>query len=589
MRDEPKTPRFSSRALRPILVAFLHASGCLMGFMQSSLRLGLALLPLAITGCGGNEPAAPPAAVPVAKFTAVDSSIQNRLDKYASVKLTTDLTKLSDAEKKMLGLFIDASDRINAIYWQQTYGDPKPLLDGISDAALKRFVEINAGPWDRIDGNMPFVAGVGAKPAGANFYPADMTKEEFEAVQDPKKTGLYSLVRRDANRKLTLVPYSQAYAADLKPAADDLRQAAALATDAGLKAYLEARAKAFETDDYQPSDFAWMDMKTNRIDLVIGPIETYEDRLFGYRASFEAYVLVKDMEWSERLSHFAKLLPELQRGLPVPPAYKKEPAGSDSELNAYDVVYTAGDANAGSKTIAINLPNDEEVGLKKGTRRLQLKNAIRAKFDATLVPIASELIAKEQQSNIKFDAFFANIMFHEVAHGLGVKNTINGHGTVRAALKENYGSLEEAKADILGLYLVTKLLEKKELKDTTLMDHYVTFVAGIVRSVRFGASDAHGKANMIEFNYMEDHGAFERDAATGTYRVNAAKMSQAVTDLAARILKLQGDGDYAGTAKVMATEAVVRPTLTQDVARLASKNVPVDIVFEQGKKVLGLQ
>ena len=589
MHDEPKTPRFYSRALRPILDAFLHASGCLMGFMQSPLRLGLALLPLAVAGCGGNEPAVPAAAAPTAKFTAVFPSLQSRLDKYASVKLTTDLTKLSDSEKKMLGLFIDASDRINAIYWQQTYGDPQPLLGGISDAALKRFVEINVGPWDRIDGNLPIVAGVGAKPAGANFYPTDMTKGEFEAFQDPKKTGLYSLVRRDANRKLMLVPYSQVYATDLKAAADDLRQAAALATDAGLKAYLEARAKAFETDDYQPSDFAWMDMKTNRIDLVIGPIETYEDRLFGYRASFEAYVLVKDMEWSERLSRFAKLLPELQRGLPVPPAYKKEPAGSDSELNAYDVVYTAGDANAGSKTIAINLPNDEEVGLKKGTRRLQLKNAIRAKFDATLVPIASELIAKDQQSNIKFDAFFANIMFHEVAHGLGVKNTINGHGTVRTALKENYGSLEEAKADILGLYLVTKLLEKKELKDTTLMDHYVTFVAGIIRSVRFGASDAHGKANMIEFNYMEDHGAFERDAATGTYRVNAAKMSQAVTDLAARILKLQGDGDYAGTAKVVATEAVVRPTLTQDVARLASKNVPVDIVFEQGKKVLGLE
>ena len=215
--------------------------------------------------------------------------------------------------------------------------------------------------------------------------------------------------------------------------------------------------------------------------------------------------------------------------------------------------------------------------------------AIRAKFTTTLVPIAAELIAKDQQPNIRFEAFFANIMFHEVAHGLGIKNTITGRGTVRSALKENYGSLEEAKADILGLYLVTKLLEKKELRDTTLMDHYVTFVAGIVRSVRFGASNAHGTANMIEFNYFEDHGAFERDAATGTYRVNAANMSQAVSELAARILKLQGDGDYAAAAKVVATEGVVRPTLTQDVARLASKNVPVDIVFEQGRKALGLE
>ncbi len=560
-----------------------------MTFLHSWIRLSLAIVPLAVAGCGSNTPATPATAAPMARFTAIDASMQSRLEKYASVKLTTDLTRLSNAERKMLGLFIDASDRINAIYWQQAYGDPQPLLDGISDPALKRFVEINAGPWDRIDGNKPFVAGVGAKPAGANFYPADMTKEEFEAFDNPKKTGLYSLVRRDADKKLSLIPYSQAYATDLKAAAEDLRQASALATDAGLKAYLDARAKAFETDDYQPSDFAWMDMKTNRVDLVIGPIETYEDQLFGYRASFEAYVLVKDMEWSERLSRFAKLLPELQRGLPVPPAYKKEPAGSDSDLNAYDVVYTAGDANAGSKTIAINLPNDEEVGLKKGTRRLQLKNAIRAKFDTTLVPIAAELIAKDQQSNIRFDAFFANIMFHEVAHGLGIKNTLDGHGTVRAALKENYGSLEEAKADILGLYLVTQLLEKKELTGTTLMDHYVTFVAGIIRSVRFGASNAHGTANMIEFNYMEDTHAFERDAATGTYRVNTVKMSKTVAALAARILKLQGDGDYAGTAKVVATEGVVRPTLTEDVARLASKNVPVDIVFEQGKKTLGLE
>jgi hypothetical protein len=300
-------------------------------------------------------------------------------------------------------------------------------------------------------------------------------------------------------------------------------------------------------------------------------------------------VLVKDMEWSDRLARFAKFLPEMQRGLPVPEAYKKEPAGTDSDLNAYDVVYAAGDSNAGSKTIAINLPNDEQVGLKKGTRRLQLKNAIKAKFEATLVPIANELIAKDQLKNISGDAFFANVMFHEVAHGLGIKNTITGHGTVRTALKESHGTLEEGKADILGLYLVTRLLEKKELKDTTLMDHYVTFVAGIIRSVRWGASNAHAQANMIEFNYFEDQGAFERDAATGTYRVNADKMKQAVASLAARIIKLQGDGDYAAAAKVVATEGVVRPELQKDLERLTAKNIPADIVFEQGKKVLGLE
>jgi hypothetical protein len=594
--DKPRARRFSRPGLAPILGTFPRQESAMLRISihnRATLRRPLMLAALSlIAACHGNDNAGQPAATaapPAAKFVAIDASMQARLDKYAAVRLTTDLSKLSAAEQKMLGHFIDAADVINAIYWQQAYGDPQPLLDGISDPLVRRFVEINFGPWDRIDGNKAFVAGVGPKPAGANFYPADMSKAEFEAFQDPKKTGLYSLVRRGADGKLALVPFSQAYAAPLKQAAGHLRQAAELAPDAGLKTYLEQRATALETDNYQPSDFAWMDMKTNRVDLVIGPIETYEDQLYGYRAAYEAYVLVKDMEWSERLTRFARFLPELQRGLPVPPAYKKEPAGSSSDLNAYDVLYCAGDANAGSKTIAINLPNDEEVGLKKGTRRLQLKNAVRAKFDKTLVPIAAELIAKDQQANIKFDAFFANIMFHEVAHGLGVKNTIAGHGTVRSALKESYGALEEAKADILGLYLVTKLLEKKELRDTTLMDHYVTFVAGIVRSARFGAANAHGQANMIEFNFFEDQGAFERDAATGTYRVNAAKTTAAVAALAARIIKLQGDGDYAGAAKVVASEGIVRPSLRQDIDRLAQKNIPVDIVFEQGKKVAGLE
>jgi len=552
-------------------------------------RTPLLLIPafVLLAACARNE--SPPAAAQASTFTAADASIPSRLAKYATVRLTTDLSRVSPEDRRVLGHFINAAERINDIYWQQAYGDPKPLLDGIGDPDLKRLVQINFGPWDRIDGNAPFIAGVGPKPPGAQFYPADMTKEEFEAFQDPQKTGLYSLVRRDDAGKLKLVPYSQAYAAELKPIAAELRSAAAITGDAKLRQYLEKRATALETDDYQPSDFAWMAMKQNQVDLVIGPIETYEDQLYGYRAAFEAYVLVKDMQWSERLARFAKFLPEMQRGLPVPAQYKKEPAGSDSDLNAYDVVYVAGDSNAGSKTIAINLPNDEEVGLKAGTRRLQLKNAIQAKFEATLVPIANELIAKDQLPNVNPDAFFANVMFHEVAHGLGIKNTLDGKGTVRAALKESYGALEECKADILGLYLVTKLLEKKELKDTTLLDHYVTFVAGIVRSVRWGTTNAHSRANMIEFNYFEDRGAFTRDAATGTYRIDIEKMSKAVTSLAARIIQLQGDGDYAAAAKLLAEEGTVRAALQQDLDRLTTRNIPVDVVFEQGKQVIGLE
>ena len=555
--------------------------------IRDSLLLASALVLLC--GCNPKESSAPVAEAAAPKFTAADNSIPSRVGKYATVRLTTDLSRVSPEDRRVLGHFVTAAGLVNDIYWQQAYGDPKPLLDGISDPKLKRLVEINFGPWDRIDANTPFVAGVGPKPAGAQFYPADMTRAEFDAFTDPGKTGLYSLVRRDAGGNLVLVPYSQAYAAQLKLIAGELRAAANIAVDPKLKHYLELRATALETDDYQPSDFAWMDMKQNQIDLVIGPIETYEDQLYGYRAAFEAFVLVKDMQWSERLARFAKFLPEMQRGLPVPAAYRREPAGSASDLNAYDVVYVAGDANAGSKTIAINLPNDEEVGLKAGTRRLQLKNAIQAKFEATLLPIARELIAGDQLQNVNPDAFFANVMFHEVAHGLGIKNTLDGKGTVRAALKESYGALEECKADILGLYLVTRLLEKKELKDTTLLDHYVTFVAGIIRSVRWGAANAHSRANMIEFNYFEDQGAFRRDATTGTYRIDVARMSQAVTSLAGRLIRLQGDGDYPAAAKVVAEEGAMRPGLQADLDRLTKKNIPVDVVFEQGRQVIGLE
>ena len=294
--------------------------------------------------------------------------------------------------------------------------------------------------------------------------------------------------------------------------------AAELAEDPGFERYLELRADALLDDDYRASDLAWMEMKDNAIDVVIGPIETYEDQLFGYRAAYEAYVLIKDLAWSERLARFAQYLPELQAGLPVPDAYKAEIPGSDADLNAYDAVYYAGDCNAGSKTIAINLPNDEEVQLEKGSRRLQLKNAMQAKYEKILEPIADVLIDESQREHITFDAFFANTMFHEVAHGLGIKNTIDGSGTVQLALQEYASSMEEGKADILGLYMITELHRAGELGDVDLRDFYVTFMAGIFRSIRFGAASAHGKANMVRFNFFEEQGAFVRDPETGNNR-----------------------------------------------------------------------
>jgi len=538
---------------------------------------------LGLAACGSGEAA--PASTAGAKTPA--AGVGDKVAQYTPVRLTADLAQLSDRERQMLPLLIDAAAAIDTMYRQQYYPALDSLLKATTDPATRRYVEVNYGPCDRLDDNRPFIAGVGPRPPGAALYPPDVTKQELEGHAD--LLGEYTVVRRDSVGRLTAVPYHQAYAEPMTHAAARLREAARLADDAGLRRYLELRARALETDDYQPSDFAWLDMKTNSIDVVIGPIETYIDNLTGHKAAAESYVLLKDKVWSARLSRYAKLLPALQRGLPVPDAYKRERPGTDSDLNAYDAVYYAGDANAGSKTIAINLPNDEEVQLRKGTRRLQLKNVMQAKFEKVLVPIARELIADDQQGHIKFDAFFANVMFHEVAHGLGIKRTVDGKRTVREALKEQAGALEEGKADILGLYMVTRLLEQQELTGTTLEDHYVTFLASIFRSIRFGAGDAHGRANAAQLSYFAERGAFARDSATGRYRVDFPKMRVAVDSLGGLILRLQGDGNYDAVKQFMANRGVVAPEVTADLARLGTKRIPVDVVFEQGLDVLGLE
>ena len=511
-----------------------------------------------------------------------------RYDIYATVRLTADLSHLSDSQKKMIPMLIDASMIMDELFWDQSWGSKQRFLPAISDPDQRRFADINYGPWDRLNDEKSFISGIGPKPLGARFYPYDMTKEEFEAWDQEGKDGLYTFVRRNDEGGLELLPYSELYNLQLKQAGWLLRAAASFAEDPEFANYLRMRATAIETDDFQASDMAWMDMKNNPIELVIGPIETYEDRLFGYRAAYESYVLLKDMAWSDRLSRFAQYLPELQTGLPVPEAYRQEMPGSDADLNAYDVIYYAGHSNAGSKTIAINLPNDEEVQLAKGTRRLQLKNAMRAKYDQILEPIAEMLIADEQRQHVTFDSFFGNTMFHEVAHGLGIKNTLDGSGTVRHALKDHASALEEGKADILGLYMVQELRKKGEITEGELMDDYVTFMAGIFRSVRFGASSAHGKANMIRFNFFKEAGAFSRDEASGTYRVNVAEFEQAVKDLSARLLTLQGDGNYDEVDAFVAEMGSVGQQLQTDLDRLSSAAIPVDIVFEQGTEVLGL-
>ncbi len=512
--------------------------------------------------------------------------VDSRIKIYERVKLTTNLNQLSASERKVLPLLIQAAAIMDDLFWKQAYPQRDSLLNVVKNENTKEFIRINYGPWDRLNGDKPFVAGIGTKPETGTFYPANMSKEALEKSDVKDKYGLYSVIRTEKD-KLISVPYHVMYASELQKASNLLKQAALLTDDAGFKKYLNLRAEALVTDNYKASDYAWLDMKSNGLDIIIGPIENYEDKLFNARAAFESYVLVKDKEWSKRLAKYVSMLPALQRGLPVAEKYKKEVPGTDSELNAYDVVYYAGDCNAGSKTIAVNLPNDEEIQQKKGTRRSQLKNAMRAKFDKILLPIANELIDKDQQKYIKFDAFFANVMFHEVAHGLGIKNTITGKGTVRNALKEQYSWLEEGKADVLGLYMVTGLLKKGELTGD-IKEYYTTYMAGILRSVRFGASSAHGKANMQCFNYFKEQGAFER-TASGTYRVNFEKFATAMNGLSAVILALQGNGDKAAVEKAQKEKGIIGAELQADLDRLSKKGIPVDVVFEQGVDVLGVK
>lgn len=508
---------------------------------------------------------------------------------FASVELKADLSAYSDSERQMLSLLFDAAEIMDDIFWQEAFpGNKDEFLNSIQNDTLKKFAIINYGPWERLAGNEPFITGYGEKPKGANFYPQDMTAKEFDALKDPNKTSLYTLIRRDEAGKLKVVWYHEAFKEQIEKAASLLEQAAALAEDPGFKNYLTLRAKALRTDDYFESDMAWMDMKNAKFDLVIGPIENYEDALHGYKAAHESFVLLKDLEWSNKLSKFSKLLPVLQTKLPTEEKYKKESPGSDSDINVYEVVLYRGDCNAGSKTIAINLPNDERIHVSKGTRKLQLKNAMKAKFDKILLPISNEVMSEEQRARVKFNAFFENVTFHEVAHGLGIKNTIDGKSTVRKALKETYAPIEEAKADLSGLFLVDQLYQMGEISEGDVNDNYITFFAGVFRSVRFGAASAHGKANMICFNYFMDHQVATKDAQ-GYYVVDVTKMKTAVAELIAKILKIQGDGDYAAAQKWIAESGVVRPELQKDLDKIANANIPKDIVFKQGRSVMGLK
>lgn len=514
-----------------------------------------------------------------------ESPMKAKVEEYAQVELKSDLVNnLNDKEKELVKIFFQVGEITDDLFWQQTFGD-KSQLDTITDSYAKEFAMIHYGAWDRLDNNKPFLAGYGEKPAVCNYYPHDITAEEFDAFEDANKNSWYTVIRRNEDGSLKSVWYHEAYAEEIGRICALLEKAVTLAEDPGLENYLEKRIEAFKTDDYLESDLAWMDMKDSKIDFVTGPIESYDDKFQETKASYESFILLKDEARSKDLAKFVAMLPALQKELPCAPEYKTFVPGTSSDLNVYDAVYYAGDCNAGSKTIAINLPNDERVHALKDTRRLQLRNSMKAKFDKILMPIGQLIVTPEQQKYLNFDAFFWNVTFHEVAHGLGVKQTINTNESVDAVMGTEKTSWEEAKADILGLFMVTKLIEMGEITNITAEDAIATYIAGILRSVRFGAASSHGKANMMCFNYMEKAGAFSRDAK-GQYVIDFGKAKEAMNGWAALILQTQGDGNVEFATKYRAENGGITPALQADLDKINGAGIPRDITFIQGADIL---
>ena len=519
------------------------------------------------------------AAIAMTACNNTNKELQTKVDSYAVVEVKSPLyDALSDNDKKIVSLFREAADIMDALFWKQTFGD-KSLIEALPEGPAKAYAMINYGAWDHLDNNAPFIKGYGEKPLGCQYYPQDMTAEEFDALEDENKFSLYTVIRRDENGALKCVWYRDEYKEEIEKVCSLLEEAAALTENEGMRKYLTERVKAFRTDDYLASDLAWMDMKDCNMDFVVGPIENYDDHLYEAKAAYESFILLKDEKRSANLAKYVGLLPELQKALPCAPEYKTFVPGTSSDLNVYDAIYYAGDCNAGSKTIAINLPNDERVHATKGSRRLQLYNSMMAKFDKIMMPIGEVLMTPEQLEFLSADAFFWNVTFHEVAHGLGVKQTVNGKGSVDQAMGDQKTSWEEAKADILGLFMVSKLIDMGEITDITKEESIATFIAGIVRSVRFGFASSHGKANMMCYNYMEDHGAFTRNAE-GKWVIDFEKATAAVNSWASLILETQATGNFEFAQKYAAENASIREELAADIAKVNGAGIPRDIVFD---------
>jgi len=510
--------------------------------------------------------------------------------RFAPVKIKYDTSKLSSGDRKALAKLIEAAKVLNSVFLDQLWSGNRDLYQELQKdttplgKARLHYFWLNKGPWSDLDAHMAFLPGVAdRKPLGANFYPADMTALEFEAwlktLSEPARTeatGFFTVIRRNPDKQLTTVPFNRAYADLLKRAAKLLREAAALTDNVSLRKYLKARADAFLDNDYYASDVAWMDLDAP-LDITIGPYETYNDELFGYKAGFEAYITIRDEALTNRLHLFAARLQEIENNLPMDAKYRNPKLGAAAPIRVVNEVYAAGDGAHGVRTAAFNLPNDERVIAEKGSKRVMLNNIQEAKFEAILKPIAARVLPKAAQSELSFDSFFTHILAHELSHGIGPHQIQIGPRatSVRQELKDLYSAIEEAKADITGLFMLQYLYEHG-------LDHgpaaerqlYTTYLASTFRSVRFGVTEAHGKGMALQFNYLVDKGAIVVHP-DGTFSIDAAKIKGAVRDLTHDLLTLEAEGNYAAAKKMLDTLGVIRPPMQRALDGL--KDLPTDI------------
>jgi hypothetical protein len=514
------------------------------------------------------------------------ADVGKRLAQFAPVPLSANLSALTSEDRQVLAKLVEASKLMNEIFLRQAWtGNPEmrqwlQSYQGEHAAAARQYFTLNFGPWDRLAERQPFI-GDKPHPPGAGSYPEDMTKEEFEGwiAKHPGEketlTSTVTVIRRGQDRSLAAVPYSREYAEWLKPAAKLLREAAALTGNASLKKFLALRAAAFENDDYYASDLAWMDLDAP-VEVTIGPYETYEDELFGYKASFEAFVTVNLPEESAALVRYKERLPWLERNLPIPDEHKNLNRGTESPIRVVDTVYSSGETRAGVQTIAFNLPNDERVREAKGSKKVLLRNTMRAKYDRILLPIAERVLDPAQVKDVSFDAYLNEVLHHELSHGLGPGTiTVNGRKTeVRKELQELFGTLEEAKADVMGVYNILALIDRKEMPAELRRSLEPTYVAGLFRAARFGVDEAHGQGVVAQFNYLQGKGALEIDG-NGRFRAVSEKFPAAIRDLLHDMLMLEALGDYEGTKRFLDTYGKATPPIREAIGRLA--DVPVDI------------